>query len=111
MLKETECKIRDLLADEALAEQILELIRQDEASRHADLVKRQSEGLKNARDRGVRLGRANSPPCTPCTRPVRSVRAPPLRCSTSLPEPSSAGFWRKAPNPIRELFSVKPLSN
>ena len=37
--------------------QILELIRQDEASRHADLVKRQSEGLKNARDRGVRLGR------------------------------------------------------
>lgn len=46
MLKETECKIRDLLADEALAEQILELIRQDEASRHADLVKRQSEGLK-----------------------------------------------------------------
>ena len=57
MLKETECKIRNLLADEALAEQILELIRQDEANRHADLVKRQSEGLKNARDRGVRLGR------------------------------------------------------
>lgn len=57
MLKETESKIRTLVADDDLAEQILHLIRQDEASRHADLVKRQSEGLKNARDRGVRLGR------------------------------------------------------
>ena len=57
MLKETEFRIRTLLQDEHLADQILNLIRQDEASRHADLVRRQSEGLKNARDRGVRLGR------------------------------------------------------
>lgn len=57
MLKETESRIRTLLQDEQLADQILDLIRQDEASRHADLVRRQSEGLKNARDRGVRLGR------------------------------------------------------
>lgn len=56
MLKETECKIRTLVKNE-IADQILELIRQDEATRHADLVKRQSEGLKSARDRGVRLGR------------------------------------------------------
>ncbi|MDY4953380.1 MAG: hypothetical protein SO073_01925 [Candidatus Onthomonas sp.] len=57
MLKETESRIRTLLQDENLADQILDLIRQDEADRHADLVRRQSEGLKNARDRGVRLGR------------------------------------------------------
>ena len=57
MLKETESRIRTLLQDENLADQILDLIRQDEADRHADLGRRQSEGLKNARDRGVRLGR------------------------------------------------------
>lgn len=57
MLKETESRIRALLQDDELADQILGLIRQDEADRHADLVRRQSEGLQLARERGVRLGR------------------------------------------------------
>ena len=57
MLKETESKIRALLQNDELADEILNLIRQDEADRHADLVRRQSEGLKLARERGVRLGR------------------------------------------------------
>ena len=57
MLKETESRIRALLQDDDLADQILGLIRQDEADRHADLVRRQSEGLQHARERGVRLGR------------------------------------------------------
>lgn len=57
MLTENESRIRILLSDELLAEQILAIIREDESMRHADLVRRQSEGLKNARERGVRLGR------------------------------------------------------
>lgn len=57
MLAENEAKIRSLCNDDELAEQILEIIREDEVQRHEDLVRRQSEGLKNARDRGVRLGR------------------------------------------------------
>lgn len=58
MLAENEKKIRTLLGnDEGLTEQILAVIQEDEAMRHAELVRRQSEGLKKARDRGVRLGR------------------------------------------------------
>ncbi|MCD7929255.1 MAG: hypothetical protein LUF86_03750 [Clostridiales bacterium] len=57
MLAENEARLRALLGDEALSEQVLAVIREDEAMRHADLVRRQSEGLKNARERGVRLGR------------------------------------------------------
>lgn len=57
MLRENESKIRALLGEEALADQILAIIHEDEAMRHAELVRRQSEGLKNARERGVRLGR------------------------------------------------------
>lgn len=57
MLIENESRIRTLLNSDALAEQVLSIIREDESMRHADLVRRQSEGLKNARDRGVRLGR------------------------------------------------------
>lgn len=59
MLKETESRIRALLQDENLADQILDLIRQDEAARHADLVRRQSEGLKNAREPGCPPGPAS----------------------------------------------------
>ena len=57
MLSENEIRIRELLHNDALAEQILEIIREDESMRHADLVRRQSEGLQKARERGVRLGR------------------------------------------------------
>jgi DNA invertase Pin-like site-specific DNA recombinase len=57
MLSENESKIRSLLGSEPLADRVLEIISEDEAMRHADLVRRQSEGLKNARERGVRLGR------------------------------------------------------
>lgn len=57
MLAENEAKIRNLFEDAALAEQVLTIIREDELQRHEDLVRRQSEGLKNARERGVRLGR------------------------------------------------------
>lgn len=57
MLAENECKIRALLNDDDLTNQILAIVSEDEAMRHADLVRRQSEGLKNARERGVRLGR------------------------------------------------------
>ncbi len=57
MLLENEAKIRALLGNDSVADQILAIISEDEAERHADLVRRQSEGLKNARERGVRLGR------------------------------------------------------
>lgn len=57
MLAENERKIRALLTDDAIADQVLAIVGEDEAMRHADLVRRQSEGLKNARERGVRLGR------------------------------------------------------
>ncbi len=57
MLAENEARIRNLFEDAALAEQVLTIIHEDELQRHEDLVRRQSEGLKNARERGVRLGR------------------------------------------------------
>lgn len=57
MLQENEEKLRTLVCDEALAEQILTIISDDEAVRHAELIRKQSEGLKRARENGVRLGR------------------------------------------------------
>ncbi|MCC8065067.1 MAG: hypothetical protein LIO70_08295 [Clostridiales bacterium] len=57
MLQENEARLRALVCDEALAQQILDLIHEDEAARHAELIRKQSEGLKRARDSGVRLGR------------------------------------------------------
>lgn len=57
MLAENEAKIRDLINNTQLADQVIAVIREDESRRHEDLVRRQSEGLKNARERGVRLGR------------------------------------------------------
>lgn len=57
MLPENEKKIFALLEDASLAEKVMEIVRADEAERRAALVQRQSEGLKNARERGVRLGR------------------------------------------------------
>lgn len=57
MLTENKAKIRALVSDDTLADQILRIIDEDELRRHEDLVRRQSEGLKNARERGVRLGR------------------------------------------------------
>ena len=61
MLPENESRIFELLGNDELAGKVLEIIREDEAERRAVLVRRQSEGLKNARERGVRLGR---PPAT-----------------------------------------------
>lgn len=57
MLQKNKEKLRALVGDEALTEQILAVIADDEAARHADLIRRQSEGLKRARESGVRLGR------------------------------------------------------
>lgn len=57
MLPENEKKIYDLLCDTALADQVMAIVREDAAQRRAALVQRQSEGLQNARERGVRLGR------------------------------------------------------
>ena len=57
MLPENEKKIYDLLGDTALADQVMATVREDAAQRRAALVQRQSEGLQNARERGVRLGR------------------------------------------------------
>lgn len=71
MLNQNESRIRELLGNDALADQILDIIREDEQLRHAELVRRQSEGLKNARERGVRLGR----PPTKRPRKFQSVYA------------------------------------
>lgn len=71
MLIQNESRIRELVGDEDLARQILGIIREDEQQRHAELVRRQSEGLKNARERGVRLGR----PPTKRPRKFQSVYA------------------------------------
>jgi DNA invertase Pin-like site-specific DNA recombinase len=57
MLNQNENRIRELLGSDELAERVLEIVREDEEMRHAELVRRQSEGLKSARERGVRLGR------------------------------------------------------
>ena len=57
MLPENEKKIYDLLGYTALADQVMAIVREDAAQRRAALVQRQSEGLQNARERGVRLGR------------------------------------------------------
>ncbi len=57
MLAKNELRIHSLLGNDELAEQVLQIVREDEAERRAVLVRRQSEGLKNARERGVRLGR------------------------------------------------------
>ena len=57
MLPENTEKIRELLQNDALSSKVLQIIAEDEAQRRAALVHRQTEGLKNARERGVRLGR------------------------------------------------------
>lgn len=57
MLQENEQRIYDILGKTETAEKVLKVIREDSAQRRAALVQRQSEGLKQARERGVRLGR------------------------------------------------------
>lgn len=57
MLSENEAKLYALLENEELTGKVLEIIRADEAQRRAEIVQRQNEGLKQARERGVRLGR------------------------------------------------------
>ena len=57
MLPENEIKLRALIQNDAVADQILQIIQEDELAHRAELIRRQSEGLKNARERGVRLGR------------------------------------------------------
>ena len=57
MLPENETKLYALLENDSLADQVLALIHADEAERHTKLLQRQMEGLKRARQRGVRLGR------------------------------------------------------
>lgn len=57
MLPENEQRIYQLLDNAALAEQVIAIINEDAAQRRAALVQRQSEGLQQARERGVRLGR------------------------------------------------------
>lgn len=57
MLQVNEERLRALVSDEALAQQIMAIIHEDEAARHAELIRKQSEGLRRARENGVRLGR------------------------------------------------------
>lgn len=57
MLTENEAKIYALLQNDDLADKVLAIIREDEAERRAALIQRQNEGLENAKERGVRLGR------------------------------------------------------
>lgn len=57
MLSENEAKIFALLSNNLLAAQVIEIVREDEAQRHAILSQRQREGLQRAKERGVRLGR------------------------------------------------------
>ena len=92
MLKETEFRIRTLLQDEHLADQILNLIRQDEAS---DLVRRQSEGLKNARDRGVRLGRP------PAKRPRKFASAYAMYTAGEISARSAAQMLHVSPGTFK----------
>ena len=44
MLAENELRIHSLLGNDELAEQVLQIVREDEAERRAVLVRRQSEG-------------------------------------------------------------------
>lgn len=57
MLQVNKDKIIALLNNDELSSKVLEIIAADEAERRATLVRRQTEGLQNARERGVRLGR------------------------------------------------------
>lgn len=57
MLPEYREQIAALLNNQELSSKVLEIIAADEAERRAMLVRKQTEGLQNARDRGVRLGR------------------------------------------------------
>lgn len=57
MLSQNEAKLYALLGNDELTRQVLEIIQADEAERRAAIVQRQNEGLKQARERGVRLGR------------------------------------------------------
>lgn len=57
MYAEYEEKIYALLENDSLADQVLEIVRADAAAHRAELVRRQNEGLKRAKERGVRLGR------------------------------------------------------
>jgi len=57
MLPENEQKIRTLCADDGLAEQILQVVAEDDQRRRAELAQRQTEGLKRAREQGTQLGR------------------------------------------------------
>ncbi len=49
--------VEEVCTADELADRFLRVIREDERTRRSNLVQRQSEGLKKARDRGVRLGR------------------------------------------------------
>ncbi|MBQ3089099.1 MAG: hypothetical protein IJD21_00910 [Oscillospiraceae bacterium] len=57
MLSVNEAKLYELLKDDELTRKVIEIIRADESERRAAIVQRQNEGLQQARERGVRLGR------------------------------------------------------
>lgn len=57
MLTENIQRIRALCPDEALAEQILNIIAEDIQAQRAELACRQTEGLRRAREQGTQLGR------------------------------------------------------
>ena len=57
MLPENEQRIRALCGDCALADQILNIIDEDDEQLRAELAQRQTEGLKRAREQGTQLGR------------------------------------------------------
>ncbi len=57
MLPENEKRLRQLCQNDALADQIIELIEEDTRCRRAEIAQRQTEGLKRAREMGTQLGR------------------------------------------------------
>ena len=57
MTQQLEKRIRERLADQALAEDILEMIRDDEHEEKERRLKLQRKGFEEAREKGIALGR------------------------------------------------------
>ncbi len=99
MLAENELRIHSLLGNDELAEQVLQIVREDEAERRAVLVRRQSEGLKNARERGVRLGRP------PAKRPRKFGNVYAMFCEEKISARAAAQMLNVSPGTFKRWVS------
>ena len=52
-----EQKLRELIQDDVMIEQVLNIIAADEQARKADILQRQRDGLMRAKANGIKLGR------------------------------------------------------